>query len=388
MKTRSPLAPHVVVVTYALAAWLACDDATDPAPSTNPAPEASESEETERFVVGTAAYEFVDAERDELLTPEPGDLREVVVRAWYPAAAEPTAPRAPYFLEPLEAQLNAQVSGLPEALFLGIESHAALNAPLAPKSERFPIIVFSPGMSTPSAFYGYQLAELASRGYVVFALSHSYATGIVVFSDGQVAAPVPETSLDERDPSISTWSRDQRFVLSQIEELAEPASGDRMAGRLDLDRVGVFGHSRGGAAAAQSCLDDARFMACANLDGSVSEVVMSNGVEQPFLLMRSELVDGTLGTFFDQLESPALRVDIAGAGHNNFSDLPLVIESLRGQIPEIDLALLLIGSIDAERAFEITDAYVSAFFDDTLRGRESPLMGGSSPYAEAAVTSR
>lgn len=243
-------------------------------------------------------------------------------------------------------------------------------------------------MSTPSAFYGYQLAELASRGYVVFALSHSYATGIVVFSDGQVAAPVPETSLDERDPSISTWSRDQRFVLSQIEELAEPASGDRMADRLDLDRVGVFGHSRGGAAAAQSCLDDARFMACANLDGSVSEVVMSNGVEQPFLLMRSELVDGTLGTFFDQLEAPALRVDIAGAGHNNFSDLPLVIESLRGRVPEIDLAQLLIGSIDAERAFEIIDAYVSAFLDHTLRGRESPLMGGSSPYAEATVTSR
>jgi predicted dienelactone hydrolase len=62
---------------------------------------------------------------------------------------------------------------LPEEVFTGVLSRAALGVPLAPGAQRFPVIVFSRGMSTPSAFYGYQLAELASRGYVVFALSHS-----------------------------------------------------------------------------------------------------------------------------------------------------------------------------------------------------------------------
>jgi hypothetical protein len=367
----------------ALGCCVGCDE--EDATTTYPSEEADGSEPV-RFAVGTATYEFADPTREELLTPEPGDSREIAVRAWYPALAEAGAPNAPYFLEPLEAQLNAQSSGLPEQLFTGIQSRAALGVPLAPSAQRFPVIVFSPGMSTPSAFYGYQLAELASRGYVVFALAHSYATGTVVFADGGVALEVPETGPEQRDPSIATWSRDQRFVLSQIEALAASSSGDRMAGRLDLDQVGALGHSRGGAAAAQSCLDDARFSACANLDGSVGEVVMSSGVEQPFLLLRSELTESTLETFFANLTGPAHRVDIAGAGHNNFCDLPLVLESLGGQLPELDPAALLIGSIDAERAFEIMTAYVSAFFDVTLRGRETPMFESAPPYSEATVT--
>lgn len=371
----------------ALGCCFGCE-ATDQT-TTDPNEDADDFEETAaRFAVGTAAYEFADPAREELLTPEPGDVREIAVRAWYPALAEPGAPSAPYFLAPLEAQLNAQLSGLPTELFTGVESRAVLDAPLAASERPFPVIVFSPGMSTPSAFYGYQLAELASRGYVVFALSHSYATGAVVFSDGQVAFEVLETSAEQRDPSIATWSRDQRFVLSQIEALAESSSGDRMAGRLDLAHAGAFGHSRGGAAAAQSCFEDDRFAACANLDGSVSELVMSNGVEQPFLLMRSEITEGTLETFFGNLAGPAHRVDVSGAGHNNFSDLPLVLESLRGHIPEIDPAALLIGSIDAERAFEITDAYVAAFFGRALKGRETALLDGASPYAEVNVMRR
>lgn len=243
-------------------------------------------------------------------------------------------------------------------------------------------------MSTPSAFYGYQLAELASRGYVVFALSHSYATGIVVFSDGRVASELPELSLDEPDPSIATWSADQRFVLSQIEKLAAPSSGDRFAGRLDIDRVGVFGHSRGGAAAAQSCLEDARFLACGNLDGSVSAVALSGVVEQPFLLVRSEIRDSTLGTFFAHLQGPAHRVDVAGANHNDFTDLPLVLESLRGQIPEINPAALLLGSIAPQRSFAITAAYVGGFFDATLRGRPVSVFDAPSTHAEVTITNK
>jgi hypothetical protein len=63
----------------------------------------------------------------------------------------------------------------------------------------------------------------------------------------------------------------------------------------------------------KSCLDDAHFTACANLDGSVSDVVLSNGVEQPFLLMRSELVDGTLGTSSTSSRPLRCESNIAGA---------------------------------------------------------------------------
>jgi Platelet-activating factor acetylhydrolase, isoform II len=182
---------------------------------------------------------------------------------------------------------------------------------------------------------------------------------------------------------VATWSLDQRFALSQLERLAVPGSQDRMAGRLDLGRVGVLGHSRGGAAAAQSCLQDARFRACANLDGSISTLLETQAPRQPFLLMRSEVVEPTLDGFFARLPGPAHRVFVAGAGHNSYSDLPRVVEQLL-----LDPEGLLLGTLAPERAFEINAEYLSAFFGAELSGKSEPLWSEPSPYAEVQVTNR
>lgn len=340
-------------------------------------------DEAPRFAVGTAAYEWTDASRPELLTEAADDRRVVPVRAWYPARAS-AGDSAPYFLEPLQGELTAASLGLPPDSFASLRVPARVDAPLPPSNERFPVLIFSPGMSTPPEFYGYQLAELASRGYVVFALAHPYATGSIVLSDGTVAPELPEEPDNAvRDRSVATWSQDQRFVLSRVQELAQPGSGDRMARRLDIDHVGVFGHSRGGAAAAQSCLEDARFAACADLDGSVSSVVQASEFSRPFLLMRSELSEDTLDPFFAGLTGPAHRVVIRGSGHNDFCDLPRVIRDLG---LSLDLASLLIGSIDPDRALEINAAYVDAFFAAELRGANDDGLFAPSPYAEAEVT--
>jgi len=345
------------------------------------------SDEPSRFVVGTAAYEWVDEARPEPFTEAADDHRIVPVRAWYPADAT-GAERAPYFLGALQAELTAASIGLPPDTFASLQVSASIDAPLAASlpddSSPFPVLIFSPGMSTPPEFYSYQLADLASRGYVVFALGHPYATGNIVFSDGSVAPELPEMPADDaRDRSIATWSLDQRFVLSRVQELALPGSGDRMAGRIDLAQVGVFGHSRGGAAAAQSCLEDARFAACADLDGSVSTVVLETPPSRPFLLMRSELNDVTLDPFFARLAGPAHQIRIAGAGHNSFSDLPRVVRDL--QLP-LDPEDMLLGSLAAERTFEINAAYLDAFFSAELRAASDDWFFEPPPFEEVEVT--
>jgi hypothetical protein len=287
-------------------------------------------------------------------------------------------------LQPLQAELAAASTGLPLDTFASLRLPARVDAPLASGGEHFPVLIFSPGMGTPPDFYGYQLADLASRGYVVFALGHLYASGNIVLSDGSVAPELPEEADDAaRDRSVATWSQDQRFVLSRVQELAQPGSGDRMQGRLDLGHVGVFGHSRGGAAAAQSCLEDARFSACADLDGSVSSAVLDRAIARPFLLMRSELTESTLEPFFANLAGPAHRVRIRGAGHNSFSDLPRVVRDL--ELP-LDPDSLLLGSLDADRAFEINAAYLDAFFAAELRGSDADWFFEPSPFGEAEVT--
>jgi hypothetical protein len=334
-----------------------------------------------RFAVGTSAYEWRDAERFELYTQVPDDVRRVPARAWYPA--QPSAvDRGPYFLNPLQAELTAQSNGLPPDSFSRLQLPARVDAPLAQGRRRFPVLIFSPGMSTPPELYGFQLAELASHGYVVFALAHPYATGNIVFADGSIAPELPEPDSSVRDASVATWSLDQRFVLSRVAELARSGSGDRMAGKLDLAHVGVFGHSRGGAAAAQSCLEDGRFHACADLDGSVSSSVMTSSISQPFLLMRSELIESTLESFFANLSGPAHSIQVAGAGHNSFSDLPRLVRDLQ---LAIDPESWLLGSLDADRAFEINAVYLAAFFAAHLRGAGDEWFFEPSPFAEVEV---
>lgn len=342
------------------------------------------TDEAPRFEVGTAEYEWVDESRPELFTAAADDHRIVPVRAWYPARAS-AADRAPYFLNELEEQLAAASFGLAPDGLSSLEVPARVDAPLADAGERFPVLIFSPGMGTPPEFYGYQLADLASRGYVIFALAHPYATGSVVFADGSVASDVAEDPDDDgaRDRSVATWSEDQRFVLSRVQQLAEAESGDRMSGRLDVEHVGAFGHSRGAAAATESCLLDARFAACANLDGSVSSVVLERAFSRPLLLMRSEIVESTLDPFFAHVTGPAQRVFIHGAGHNDFSDLPIVVRDLA---LTVDPESLLLGSLAADRVFDITAAYLAAFFDAELRGGSDSWFFEPSPFTEVEVT--
>jgi dienelactone hydrolase len=334
------------------------------------------------FAVGTTAYDWVDRDRPEESTGDPDDRRELVVRAWYPATA--VGPAAPYFLEPREAELNAALFGLPADAFSALPTRARQDAPVASSPDPFPVVVFSPGLRTPAALYSSFLEELASHGYAVFAVSHPYATGVVVFQDGRVAPLLEDRpEAGARDAAIATWSADQRFVLTRIEELNAASSHDRMRGHLDPTRIAVLGHSRGGAAAAQTCLDDPRLRACADLDGTLGAGAMSGTIVRPFLVMRSETAadhESTLLPFFERLAGIGYWVQVRGAGHNSFSDLPL----LEGIRPPGGGDLML-GTIGAERAFEILTRHTLAFLDAHLQDAPAPLLAAPSPYPEVAL---
>jgi predicted dienelactone hydrolase len=61
---------------------------------------------------------------------------------------------------------------------------------------------------------------------------------------------------------------DLASVADQLGQLPDDAGG-LLGGRLDLRRLGGFGHSFGGNAALQWCRDDRRCRAAANLDGAL-----------------------------------------------------------------------------------------------------------------------
>ncbi|WP_257455196.1 alpha/beta hydrolase family protein [Archangium lipolyticum] len=343
------------------------------------------------YAVGTTTFDWVDTSRDETFTDAKKDKRELRVRVWYPASPVPRAQPAPYFLVRREgiAQLKEDGLDTPARLLDFVHAHAVAEAPLPADDTRFPVILFSPGAGVPPTFYTSLLEELASHGYVVAATSHTYTTGAVIFPDGRYAPTTEEPGGLFGTPFFDVTVADLRFVLSRVRALDTGDTQGRFTGRLDLERVGVFGHSIGGAASAIVCQTEPGVRACANIDGTF-QGSWKKGVSQPFLVMHTQASDdGTHRSFIKDRRATVYEVAVSQSGHLTFSDLPLLLELVKTHDSKVTAESLDTGTLEpAERAAAITRAWVLAFAEERVKGSgESPLLqGGSGDYPEVTLT--
>jgi predicted dienelactone hydrolase len=219
--------------------------------------------------------------------------------------------------------------------------------------------------------------DLASRGYIVAAIDHTYDAAAVEFENGDVIQGVaPETPTSrQRTLLLRTRVADIRFVLDELTKRTRARTG-LLAGKIDLGRVGALGHSLGGATAAAAMLGDQRIRAGIDLDGSVWGAVVAKGLKRPFMLfVGDELgqLTGDQARFFAHLRASKYALRLRGAGHFSFTDLPL----FAADIPTL-ARVLSIGTIDPLRATNAVRVYIAAFFDRTLRGERPRLLAGPS----------
>jgi dienelactone hydrolase len=320
-----------------------------------------------------------------------------MLQVWYPANPDTDTPRAPWMNDaPIFAREIASYLDLP-VFFLDhlelVKTPAYQNAQLELSSSAYPVIIFSHGWNGFAAQNTGQALELASRGYVVAAVQHTYGAIVTVFPDGEIAYnnpnalpdDVPEAAYELAARTLAEqWAGDISFALDFLEEEStDPASPFFTA--IDLNAVGVFGHSTGGGAAIQFCGIDSRCKAALGMDPfmtPVTEQVLENGVSQPAFFMFSQgWVDNTdsknnrLFKQFYENGDPATRViGIQGTTHYDFSDLPM--------LSPIAPRLGLKGPLNGERVIEITNAYLIDFFDLTLKGQPTDLFDGPSKYPE------
>lgn len=351
------------------------------------------------YPVGTTAFDLTDAGRPEPLSEEPGTRRSLAVRLWYPAAPSDKAARAQY-VAPQVAQGLAQALRMPG--FVGshlalVSTHAMPEAALAPSPQPFPVLLFSHGLGGLVNQNTYQLEELASHGYVVVGINHTYDSAFTLFQDGK---GIPFKSPGEfwrneklLEPRLQTWVEDARYVLDQLTALER--ADKRFTGRLDLARVGYFGHSFGGATALATLAADERIRAGLNMDGGLFGVVVEARPSRPFMLMTGQLAEATdaqleqLGMTRQQfteyvggirqrwqrvLEQSArtYHLSFQGVDHMGFSDLPLLVPVLYRKPP------------GARHAHRLVNDYTRAFFDTHLKGATSPLL--QQPATDPAVT--
>ncbi len=139
--------------------------------------------------------------------------------------------------------------------------------------------------------------DLASHGYVVVGFDAPYRTGRVVFPDGRLITRTPENNPElvsgkeftrRANKLLAAWTADIAFVLDRLERLNTSDPSGRFARRLDMTRIGVFGHSFGGAQAAQFCHDDERCRAGIDIDGAPLGSVVLAGIHKPFMFLLSD----------------------------------------------------------------------------------------------------
>ena len=358
------------------------------------------SDPTGPYQVGRTAYDWVDDAREDPLAPTGGTKRELLVWVWYPAAPGTQGTgRAQYLPADWRVALEQDRGLVGTQLFQNLAAvrvHAVAGAAVSDAQHQFPVLVFIPGYGNVVPYYTTLAEDLASHGYVVVGINPTYTTTIV-FPDGRVtrrspAGTIPETSGSAAinatgDRLVGVWAADARFVLDRLTQLNAEAGGP-FVGRLDLSRIGLFGHSLGGAAALEACRLDSRCKAAVDMDGTLHGDVAHLGLGQPamFLLSGGTESSNVAEQAGSMPEPPSgghqardiLRIE--GARHFNFSDYSVMFAPVLKPIG-------MLGSIDGRRGLEIVGAYVRQFFDHHMSNQPAPLLTGpSSSYPEVMGT--
>jgi fermentation-respiration switch protein FrsA (DUF1100 family) len=379
---------------------------------------------TGRYPVATTSWRLTDRSRAETFAA-PGAFRQVEVLAWYPASRRRAVP-APYLREGLpEVRAFAKLFGVETAFdrVKDVRTHADLDGPPAASPKKFPILIFSHGYTGIPSSYTALLEDLASHGYAVLSVVHPYEASEATLENGHVVsirdndgkfpqgvqdvlaewgaedatmAAVTRTADDAEQIrllrgylsglrltalALRRWVDDTKLVIDRLPSLPKSTAGGRLAERLDVGRLGVFGHSMGGVTAGQFCVEDRRCLAGLNLDGSPQSGTMIDvSMPRPFLMVYSARPGrvGASDAIYRRAAHPYIRVDVRDTGHLEFSDMVFWDGPLQ--------ARKLLGPLPAARAIEVTRTIVRQYFDQELRGRRSPLLSGAAPIPEVTVT--
>jgi dienelactone hydrolase len=337
---------------------------------------------TGRFAVGRTSFIWTNDALTDDLAPTPGTKRTVFVGMWYPAStAQPAAP-AEYMPQAWRVALQDSLVPLMRDYltrdFALVRSNSLTDPAVSTAQPSWPVVIMRTGTELST------LAEdLASHGYCVVGFDAPYRSGMVVFPDGHVvkrqSANNPETMSYEAGKQVANkllpmWTTDASFVVDQLERLNESDPSGKFKGRLDIAKLGIFGHSFGGATALQFCHDDRRCRAAMDIDGMPFGNVVLEGSSQPFLFLLSDHTSelsttegrevlADIHSVYDHSKGSRHVVMIRGANHFTFTDQMVTKSSYF-----IRAFLLVRGGPGALRGLAIARAYLHTFFDVYLKG--------------------
>ncbi|MEM1321114.1 MAG: dienelactone hydrolase family protein [Bacteroidota bacterium] len=337
--------------------------------------QAVEEARTSVPALGTQQFIWIDGVR---VDDYYGGNRLINAQVWYPAQpSESDYQRASYYfkIDSAFAHLeNWTASDL--KLVNAVNVNARMDAPLKHPPKTYPLIIFSPSLGGNLSQYTFYAERLAEKGYITMGINHLYESEYVLDSDGRTivanhsfhdslkALNIPEQISADRYREVKGVRQKvigEDIILGLDILLKHPLFRDA----VDTSKIGVFGHSIGGAGAVYASLLDRRIKAVINLDGTPPTLALHNGIDVPFLFIE-DLTDYEnhqgyaklhlrRNTFCERNRKESWRILIGDANHNSFLDLNYFLAE-EGE-----------EKIHAYHFLQQTEKYMRSFFDHHLR---------------------
>ncbi len=332
---------------------------------------------TGAHLIGTESFIIEDFTREELYSEEDNDIRRIKIQVWYPAETIEGYDKALWLEDgqPLARGLSKDM-GFPFFMLdhtADILSNSYSNAPISEDEQTYPLIILSHGWRGFRNLHTDYAEALASRGYIVVAIDHTYGSVATVFNDEVVyvnkdALPERETTptfLDYANQLVGTYAADITTTINYLEDInANTAS--RFYDKLDVSTIGLIGHSTGGGASVEVALNDDRIDSIIGLDAWVEPIEgeeIEIGLSIPTLFLRSEMWETgpNNAILYELIENSELRpllYQIDGTTHYDFA----MIYMYSPLTKHIGFS----GELDSEYLTAMLKTMITNFFDETL----------------------
>lgn len=329
---------------------------------------------TGEYQVGTQVIHMVDNDRSAWYGQESSNPREIMVRVWYPAQPQDGDLKAPYvYNEKLIGDMVSEGFGIPKYLMKNLRNINGNSwSEAQPVNEKFPVIIFSHGIGGLKTQNTTQMEEMASHGYVVFSCDHAYDAGVSIFPGDRIIfgkTNIPDNLTKEekwnmRRAQLDYRAADIQFLLDEMDR--ENFLSVALKNSLDLEHIGVFGHSFGGGTSVVVASVDERIDACFGLDAwflPIPSNVLNSDLNKPFIHLgqvswKEKENYLKLDTLAGNNSAWSVRLDVRGATHYDFTDFSQFSKLTKKYGS---------GMIAPPRIRKITNSAIREFFDHYLK---------------------
>jgi len=341
---------------------------------------------TGKYSIGTKRFLLIDSSRANWYLDEYSkDFRKLMLQVWYPATIQIDDKKSSYIdnESALTHTINNQGYGVPNILSdqISLIKCNSWEAPIPLLNKSFPIIIFSHGHGGLRTQNTNQVEELVSHGYIVIAVDHTYDAGFVEFLDGDIAYSL--TARVDDNPAIIKPEEgyirfeyrvnDINFILDEINQFNK--YDDKIFSIMNLDRIGMFGHSYGGLTSFYSTFYNSKIKSCFALDGwfePMPDSLIVKDINKPIFHLGqhnkgenrywNDLNYEKLEKFMNSNSNLSIMIDIPGSYHYDYTDFTY--------FTYLTKKMNFSGSVPANTMAKIMNTTLLDFFNHTLKNKK------------------